>query len=104
MHFVLLRCIHLYQKFISPLFPNSCRFYPSCSNYALWCLKNQQKLLAFWNIAIRLMRCNQLSQGGIDYPIKKAVFMPNCFEPCKVEFWFVPTAKNPKKFYIIKSF
>lgn len=99
----LLRCIYFYQRFISLLSPNSCRFYPTCSHYAIWCLKNQHSFLAFWNISLRLLRCNQFFKGGIDYPIKKGSFKPNTFKPCNIEFWFVPI-ENSKKFYIIKSF
>jgi putative membrane protein insertion efficiency factor len=55
-----------YQKFISPLFAPRCKYYPSCSQYALDSLCGfgaRGTFLAFW----RLLRCNPFSHGGVDY-------------------------------------
>ena len=58
--------IILYRKFISPFLPNSCRFYPSCSQYAIEAIEKRGifigVLLAIW----RILRCNPFSKGGID--------------------------------------
>jgi len=57
-----------YRKVISPLHGNVCRYYPSCSLYALRAI---QQSGAFWGIglgAIRLVRCNPWARGGIDDP------------------------------------
>jgi hypothetical protein len=57
-----------YRKVISPLYGNVCRYYPSCSLYALRAI---QQSGAFWGIglgAIRLVRCNPWARGGIDDP------------------------------------
>lgn len=58
-----------YKLFISPLFGDSCRFYPSCSHYAYLLLANENPLRAIWKIAYRLLRCQPFAQGGVDYPI-----------------------------------
>ena len=58
--------IILYKKIISPILPNSCRFYPSCSQYAIEAIEKRGIfigiLLAIW----RILRCNPFSKGGID--------------------------------------
>ena len=60
--------IILYKKLISPFLPASCRFYPSCSQYAIEVIEKRGIfigiLLAIW----RILRCNPLSKGGIDLP------------------------------------
>lgn len=59
--------IKFYKKFISPLFPPRCRYYPSCSQYALDAYEKhgffKGTLLAVW----RILRCNPWSLGGVDY-------------------------------------
>ncbi|MBQ7596394.1 MAG: membrane protein insertion efficiency factor YidD [Clostridia bacterium] len=69
---VLKALIRFYQKHISPLLPSMCRFYPTCSNYALEAIEVHGALkgsvLAVW----RLLRCNRLFPGGYDpVPPKK---------------------------------
>lgn len=60
--------IRLYQKWISPAFPARCKYYPTCSEYAVLAIRSKGfvigSALAFW----RLLRCNPWSMGGIDYP------------------------------------
>jgi putative membrane protein insertion efficiency factor len=55
-----------YQKLISPLFVSRCRYYPSCSEYAVQSVERfgilRGLVLAGW----RLLRCNPLSRGGFD--------------------------------------
>ncbi len=57
----------LYQKYISPLKPPCCRYYPTCSAYAVEAFKKHGAIkgliLAVW----RLLRCNPWSGGGVDY-------------------------------------
>lgn len=70
---VLVFLIRLYQRFISPLFPPRCRYYPTCSNYAVEAIRVHGPwrglMLASW----RLLRCNPLSNGGLDpVPPKRA--------------------------------
>jgi putative membrane protein insertion efficiency factor len=58
--------LRLYQRVVSPLYPPSCRFYPSCSQYALVAVERHGVLrgsrLAVW----RLLRCNPWNAGGVD--------------------------------------
>ena len=63
---IMLAVIRFYRKYISRLFPPSCRYYPTCSTYALEAIEVHGALkggcLALW----RLLRCNPLSKGGYD--------------------------------------
>jgi putative membrane protein insertion efficiency factor len=56
----------LYQRFISPLLPQSCRFYPSCSEYARQAILKHGLLKGSWLAMRRLARCHPLSEGGYD--------------------------------------
>ena len=57
-----------YQRFISPLLGPQCRFYPSCSNYALACLDKGSLLRAIFRIVVRILKCNPWHPGGEDLP------------------------------------
>ena len=55
-----------YQKFISPALPPSCRFSPSCSQYALEAVSKYGALKGMWLGARRLVRCHPFNPGGYD--------------------------------------
>jgi putative membrane protein insertion efficiency factor len=59
--------LRAYQRWISPLFPPRCRFYPSCSSYAISALQTHGLVrgaaLALW----RLMRCQPFGRPGVDH-------------------------------------
>ncbi|ALV64538.1 membrane protein insertion efficiency factor YidD [Campylobacter fetus] len=98
--------IIFYKKYISPILPKSCRYYPTCSEYALWQLRYNGFFYSIVAIFLRILRCNQLFRGGIDYPLVKRKFTPYTIfsknKPCKMNFWFVPHRKGG--FYLIKVF
>ncbi len=58
--------VRAYQLCLSPILPASCRFYPSCSCYALEALRKKPLLKALAMIAWRLARCQPLCRGGYD--------------------------------------
>lgn len=62
------KLIRLYQLTISPLLGPTCKYYPSCSAYAIEALRVQGffkgTALAVW----RILRCNPWSSGGVDFP------------------------------------
>ena len=60
--------IRLYQRLISPLFPASCKYHPTCSEYAALAIRQQGVVRGLGLAAWRLLRCNPLSHGGVDYP------------------------------------
>jgi putative membrane protein insertion efficiency factor len=94
--------INIYQKykFTSP----SCRFYPSCSSYAKLQFFHNNPVKAIWFTIFRILKCNQLFDGGFDYPIVRIDFSKKVVKTGKVirvKFWFVPIDKD--KFYTIKA-
>ncbi len=60
--------IKLYKKIISPIFPNSCRFYPTCSEYMILAIEKYGVLYGILKGIYRVLRCNPFSKGGIDFP------------------------------------
>ena len=58
--------IRFYQIFLSPLFPPSCRFYPSCSNYALEAVRRHGPFKGFFLTVKRILRCHPYCKGGYD--------------------------------------
>jgi len=55
-------------QYISRMLPASCRYYPTCSEYAKWQFEFNRPDRALAATALRILRCNQLFPGGIDYP------------------------------------
>jgi uncharacterized protein len=55
-----------YQRFLSPALPPSCRFYPSCSQYALEAVQKHGALRGSWLALRRLLRCHPFHPGGVD--------------------------------------
>tara|TARA_Y100000591_G_scaffold250820_1_gene222175 strand:+ start:82 stop:321 length:240 start_codon:yes stop_codon:yes gene_type:complete len=55
-----------YQIIISPLVGPSCRFHPTCSNYAVEAIEKKPLFVAAYLIIVRLLRCNPFFKGGED--------------------------------------
>lgn len=62
--FILL--IRFYQKFISPIKPPTCRFYPTCSHYGLEAVTRFGALKGGWLTIKRIGKCHPFHPGGID--------------------------------------
>jgi putative membrane protein insertion efficiency factor len=67
MRLLLVGAIRLYQLVISPLLPASCRFYPTCSQYALVAVKDHGALRGTGLVIARLARCHPWNPGGVDF-------------------------------------
>lgn len=73
MKYVFIALIRFYQKFISPLKPNVCRFTPTCSAYALEAFSKRGFFIGFFLTVYRILRCNPFGRGGYDpVPEKKS--------------------------------
>ena len=69
---IMLAAIRFYQRHISPLFPPMCRYYPTCSQYAVDAIKIHGAFRGFFLALFRILRCNILFPGGYDpVPPKK---------------------------------
>ncbi len=66
---VFLFLIRLYRRWLSPLLPPSCRFVPTCSEYALQAFQTKSALRALWMTAVRILKCHPFHPGGYD-PVK----------------------------------
>jgi len=106
---VLLFLLAVYQKVFTLLSYGSCRYYPTCSEYAKWQIEKNSLPKAIFFSLLRVLRCNQFFKGGIDYPVVKKEF-ENPFikhkkhknEKILIKYWFVPKEKD--RYYLIKSF
>ena len=71
--------IKLYQRFLSPMLGSSCRFYPTCSNYALESYRKYGLVSGSILTIKRLCRCHPFHSGGLDeVPLKN--IRPECKE------------------------
>lgn len=69
---ILMGMIRFYQKAISPLFPPTCRFYPTCSQYAFEAISVHGALKGSYLAIRRILKCHPFHKGGIDpVPPKK---------------------------------
>ncbi|WP_428864378.1 membrane protein insertion efficiency factor YidD [Clostridium sediminicola] len=66
---IIIYFIKIYRKYISPLKAPSCRFYPTCSQYAIQAIEKYGLLRGGFMSIKRIARCNPYSRGGYD-PVK----------------------------------
>ncbi len=106
---LLLALLAFYQKFLTLVGFGSCRYYPTCSEYAKWQFQQNRLDKAFLFSLLRILRCNQLFAGGIDYPVvkkslkKRGVCSHNAnANKIIVQFWLIP--REDDHFYLIKTF
>jgi putative membrane protein insertion efficiency factor len=100
---LLLKLLWLYQRFFTLIGFGSCRYYPSCSEYAKQHFEQNFIPKAFYYSLLRVLRCNHFFIGGIEYPeISNFQQKPSNLMLNSVKYWLVP--KDEKCFYIIKNF
>jgi len=66
---ILLIFIKSYQWFVSPFFSSACRFYPSCSTYAVQAIERYSIVKGLYLAFLRILRCHPFHKGGFD-PLK----------------------------------
>jgi putative membrane protein insertion efficiency factor len=66
MRALLLGLLGLYRRLVSPLLPQACRFYPTCSAYAAEAVRRHGALRGSYLTVKRLARCHPLCEGGVD--------------------------------------
>jgi putative membrane protein insertion efficiency factor len=71
---LLVAVVRLYQRALSPLFGDTCRFHPSCSHYMIGTLKENGALVGLLDGTLRLLRCHPFHPGGLDEPRRIHIF------------------------------
>lgn len=85
---VLMGLIKFYQLFISPLLPARCRYYPTCSQYAIEALQLHGGIKGGWLAIKRIGRCHPWGGHGIDFvPLPKG------------QYFYVQNTTNLLKYY-----
>jgi putative membrane protein insertion efficiency factor len=64
--YILIFLIKLYKFAVSPLFPPSCRHFPSCSQYAVEAIEKYGMFKGTYLASVRILKCNPLFKGGFD--------------------------------------
>jgi uncharacterized protein len=63
---VIIFILKAYKRIISPIMPDSCRFYPTCSEYAMQAVNKYGVLKGSIKSIYRILRCNPFNKGGYD--------------------------------------
>src|SRR5271154_2203919 len=72
--------LRLYKRWISPALPVSCRYVPTCSEYAMEAVERYGAWRGGWMAASRLLRCHPFSKGGLDPVVDVEVLrLRDCF-------------------------
>jgi len=66
MKYLLVVLIRTYQKFVSPLKGQTCRFYPTCSEYSVQALQKYGFIKGSWKAIKRISKCHPFHPGGHD--------------------------------------
>jgi putative membrane protein insertion efficiency factor len=82
--------LHAYRKLISPALPPRCRYYPSCSTYAVQAVRELGVIRGSIVAAWRVVRCNPWSLGGVDELADRKLFRERT--PCAHDDHGVPAA------------
>ena len=99
-------------QYISRMLPANCRYYPTCSEYAKWQFEFNAPHKALAASTLRILRCNQLFAGGIDYPVVhfnppstlKSLCINESYGKINIIYWLVPKEEHRSLYYIIKDF
>jgi putative membrane protein insertion efficiency factor len=70
--YLLILIVKVYRFAISPLLPDACRHYPTCSEYAVTALEKHGAIKGTYLAVVRVLKCNPFFKGGYD-PV------PECF-------------------------
>ena len=99
---IIKQIIKFYQKYLSVISYGSCRYYPTCSQYALWQFDNNGIFKAFYFTILRILKCNQLFEGGFDYLIVKLRANQNInYKKIKIIYWYIPLKNG--KYLVVKN-
>jgi putative membrane protein insertion efficiency factor len=63
---VVIAVLRFYKRYLSPLLPSACRFYPTCSEYMMEAVEKHGVMHGVWMGTKRLAKCHPFHAGGID--------------------------------------
>lgn len=66
MQWLIVGALSVYKRFLSPLLPSACRFYPTCSEYMSEAVEKHGSARGVWMGVRRLARCHPFHAGGFD--------------------------------------
>jgi len=66
MQWLIAALLRFYKRWLSPLLPSACRYYPTCSEYMLAAVEKYGALRGIWLGLKRLVRCHPFHDGGFD--------------------------------------
>jgi hypothetical protein len=66
MQSAVIRALQVYKRWVSPMLPSACRFYPTCSEYAMEAVSRYGVVRGAWLSVRRLLRCHPFHAGGFD--------------------------------------
>lgn len=66
MQWLIILLLRFYKRFVSPLLPSACRFYPTCSEYMIAAVERHGAVRGVWLGLRRLVRCHPFHEGGFD--------------------------------------
>lgn len=98
---IALALLAFYQKYLSILSHGSCRYYPTCSQYSVQLFETNSLFKAIYFTILRILTCNSLFDGGIDYPRVRKVFKNPSYKKIDVKYWYIP--QNNDIYLIIKN-
>jgi putative membrane protein insertion efficiency factor len=64
--YLLILIVKVYKLVLSPILPDACRHYPTCSEYAVLALEKHGAIKGTYLAAIRILKCNPFFKGGYD--------------------------------------
>ena len=85
MKWLLIGLVRGYQLLISPLLGPTCRYYPSCSAYAVQALQVHGAFRGTWLAIRRLLRCHPWSPGGVDHVPPRRGHTHDASSPARAE-------------------
>lgn len=94
--------VRVYQRWISPLFPPSCRYHPTCSTYSLILFELTPSFYALFFSIIRIFKCNQFFKGGFDYPCVSLGLKQIVYHPIKISYWLIPKGSVRVPLFVCK--
>jgi putative membrane protein insertion efficiency factor len=75
--------LRAYKRWISPAFPPSCRFVPTCSEYAMEAVERYGVVRGASIGAWRVLRCHPLAKGGLDPLVERGALRTDTAQPLK---------------------